>query len=301
MTAMLLKQLHAPPALTERRYRTFAEISYTVGDLSANQPSDVLKGSQTHPTVVADSSGQVSRTNVSGTAKAAQRAITPAGQPPPTLPTVTLAGNDEPLITIPTVDVSAARLVCSEAGPNSGIFAIRRSGSVTSDLTVKYSLDGTAVNGTDYEPLSGSVTIRAGAESAAVVVQPIDDCSTESAELVTLTLTADASYHVNGVLDTATLIILDDDLPGLDFVKTVAPVLMDSPATNLLKGQTNGRHRLVWNTEAGRRYQLQHRSHLNATNWTKLVDFIPTTNSTEISCEITNSDRQRLYRLVLVH
>ena len=27
MTAMLLKQLHAPPALTERRYRTFAEVS----------------------------------------------------------------------------------------------------------------------------------------------------------------------------------------------------------------------------------------------------------------------------------
>jgi len=30
MTAMLLKQLHAPPALTERRYRTFADISYRV-------------------------------------------------------------------------------------------------------------------------------------------------------------------------------------------------------------------------------------------------------------------------------
>ena len=40
MTAMLLKQLHAPPALTERRYRTFAEIS-VIGCMKPGSPAEL--------------------------------------------------------------------------------------------------------------------------------------------------------------------------------------------------------------------------------------------------------------------
>jgi hypothetical protein len=76
---------------------------------------------------------------------------------------------------------------------------------------VRYSLGGTAQNGSDYQSLSGSVTIAAGASSANVIVLPIDDRRIEIAELVILTLSADEAYNV-GLLNTATVTILDNDL-----------------------------------------------------------------------------------------
>ena len=45
----------------------------------------------------------------------------------------------------------------------------------------------------------------------AVVVRPIDDRLVEVAELVSLTLSADASYEV-GLLNSAVVTILDNDL-----------------------------------------------------------------------------------------
>ena len=70
---------------------------------------------------------------------------------------------------------------------------------------------GTAINGVDYETLSGSVTIPDGASSVTVVVRPIDDRKIEIAELVILTLIPDEAYTI-GLLSTATVTILDNDL-----------------------------------------------------------------------------------------
>ena len=76
---------------------------------------------------------------------------------------------------------------------------------------MRYSLGGTAINGVDYETLSGSVTIPDGASSVTVVVRPIDDRKIEIAELVILTLIPDEAYTI-GLLSTATVTILDNDL-----------------------------------------------------------------------------------------
>lgn len=71
---------------------------------------------------------------------------------------------------------------------NFAVFKIRRSGPTDFPLPVFYKLGGTAENGADYARLSGELTIPAGAESAEVVVQPLEDDLGEGDETVVLSL-----------------------------------------------------------------------------------------------------------------
>ena len=71
---------------------------------------------------------------------------------------------------------------------NTASFRIRRSGPMTEDLVVAYSLGGTAENGADYERLPGLITIPAGQRWATVVVSPIHDDAAEVFETVVLKL-----------------------------------------------------------------------------------------------------------------
>ena len=109
------------------------------------------------------------------------------------------------------MSVVASDLFASEPGTDTGSFTVSRTGSTASALTVRYTLGGTASNGTDYQTLPGSVRIPAGASAAAITVRPIDDAKVEVAELVILTLTPDPAYDLN-LLSTATVTILDNDL-----------------------------------------------------------------------------------------
>src|SRR5439155_1645047 len=130
----------------------------------------------------------------------------------PDTATVTIHDNDQaPPPEKPTVSVVASDLLASEPGTDTGSFTFSRTGSGAASLTVHYSLGGTAINGVDYETLSGSVTIPDGASSVTVVVRPIDDRKIEIAELVILTLIPDEAYTI-GLLSTATVTILDNDL-----------------------------------------------------------------------------------------
>jgi hypothetical protein len=124
--------------------------------------------------------------------------------------TVNIADNDQTPPPQPTVTVAATDANASESGQDAGTFTVSRSGSTTSSLTVRYSLGGSASNGTDYQSLSGSVTIAAGASSATVSVRPIDDTTVEGTETVVLTLSTDAAYVV-GSPGSATVNIADND------------------------------------------------------------------------------------------
>jgi len=61
-------------------------------------------------------------------------------------------------------------------------------------LTVHYSLGGSAVNGTDYQTLSGSVIIPAGSSTATVTVEPLGLLNV--LKTVVLTVSSDSSYTV---------------------------------------------------------------------------------------------------------
>ncbi len=68
------------------------------------------------------------------------------------------------------------------------IFTVWRNGQINTVLEVHYRVSGSASNGVDYEFLSGSVKIPAGAKSASITVAPIDDQLVEGTESVEITL-----------------------------------------------------------------------------------------------------------------
>ena len=118
----------------------------------------------------------------------------------------------------PTVTVTASDASAAEAGTDPGGFTVSRAGSTSGDLTVRYSIAGTAAAGSDYLALAGSVTIADGSESATILVTPFDDALVEGDETVVLTLSPDPAYAV-GSPGSATVTVADNDgLPVYSYV-----------------------------------------------------------------------------------
>jgi len=80
-------------------------------------------------------------------------------------------------------------------------------------ITVTYTVSGTAVSGTDFTPLSGTVTIPANSTSITFPVKVMNDTIAETAETVIVTLNTITSTmpFVKGAADKDTVIIYDDD------------------------------------------------------------------------------------------
>ncbi|MCW1921047.1 putative Ig domain-containing protein [Luteolibacter arcticus] len=123
--------------------------------------------------------------------------------------TVTLSDDDTPVVTVSLPDASA-----SEAGPDSGLFLIHRTGSTAAALKVYYGVHGTALHGTDYGALNGEVIIPAGATSAPVVIAPYNDDLGEPAESVVLAVTTFNNGYSLGSAFQGTVTIADNaDVP----------------------------------------------------------------------------------------
>ena len=88
------------------------------------------------------------------------------------------------------------------------------SGPASTDTVVNYTVAGTATSGSDFTPLSGSVTITAGSTTATISVPVADDSLIEGTENVSVTLTGIASGDANislGGTTVASIDVLDDD------------------------------------------------------------------------------------------
>lgn len=85
------------------------------------------------------------------------------------------------------VGVEATDMFCSEAGGDTCVFTVSRTGSTVSVITVDYLIKGTATSGTDYTAISGTATIGAAASSTTVTITPLSD-SDEGWETVLLSL-----------------------------------------------------------------------------------------------------------------
>ncbi len=110
---------------------------------------------------------------------------------------------------------TASTAVCrffTNCGPQNAIFAVHRFGTTNSDLTVTYSIGGTATNGVDYVTLPGTVTIPAGQRAALIAVVPLDDGPPDITSTVILKLTP-GSYII-GRPASAAAIILDAPAPA---------------------------------------------------------------------------------------
>jgi hypothetical protein len=83
----------------------------------------------------------------------------------------------------------------------------------SSDITIHYTMSGTAVSGTDYITPSGSVTLPAGLTTTNIFITPIDNAVASGNKTIVVNVAADPGYVV-GAGASATNILRDDELPA---------------------------------------------------------------------------------------
>jgi hypothetical protein len=89
-------------------------------------------------------------------------------------------------------------MLAKPAGSNvspftAGAFVITRTGSTIAPLTVSYSIGGTAINGVDYDSISGSVQIPIGLVAASIPIAPINPLIIGGKEVIAA-ISPDSSY-----------------------------------------------------------------------------------------------------------
>lgn len=87
-------------------------------------------------------------------------------------------------------------------------------------LQVGYTVGGTATSGADFQPLAGTLAIAAGATSAQITLQTINDTFDEDPETVVLTLTGGPGVVVGTVAARSHQIEDNDPLPQLQFANS---------------------------------------------------------------------------------
>ena len=99
-----------------------------------------------------------------------------------------------------------------ENGIIPGVFRISRA-DTAHDLTITYTIDGTAAAGQTYTALSGTATIPAGSSSVDVEVVPLIDAQTTEDKTVVLTLNG-GLYGVNAQAGSAELTVVNLVVPA---------------------------------------------------------------------------------------
>lgn len=141
---------------------------------------------------------------------------------------LTIVDNDSSA-SLPEVFLEAVDPAAAEAGPEDGGFRVSLDAPLGTDLPVRYRVSGTAVNGVDYAPLSGSVTLPAGEVSVLLDVSPIDDGLAETGETVILGLAPSAAYRI-GAPALASVVIADSELDPLRPVTPILSISATDPA-----------------------------------------------------------------------
>ncbi|MCI0537592.1 MAG: hypothetical protein L0Z50_20450 [Verrucomicrobiales bacterium] len=124
--------------------------------------------------------------------------------------TVTIQDDDAPAATIVTVTASDPMAGEPGSGQEKGKFTFSRTGSTAAELTVTYTVGGSAASGPDYTPIGTTVTFAAGSATKNKTVIVADDTDVEPNETVRVTLAAGGGYSV-GSPSSATVTIQDDD------------------------------------------------------------------------------------------
>ena len=111
---------------------------------------------------------------------------------------------------LPQVTLAVTDDTAGEYGPDSGRTTVTRTGDTASNLTVTYSVGGTADNGFDHQFLSGELVILAGESQGDITIIPVDDLESEGSETVVITLALEPAYSV-GSPSSGTVTIADDE------------------------------------------------------------------------------------------
>lgn len=120
---------------------------------------------------------------------------------------VTISDNDDPT-TLPNVEISVVDGTTTEGVEDPVQIRFSRTENTSGDLTIHYSVSGTASPGLDYDTLSGSIVIPDGETQVFLELQAIADTEQEPLETVTLTLIEDPTYQLGSQTE-ATVQLLD--------------------------------------------------------------------------------------------
>jgi hypothetical protein len=174
--------------------------------------------------------------------------------------TATILDDDVPRVTLTAATSSAAE---EQAGAYLEFLA-QRVGDTTADLTVMYTVGGTAAAANDYAAFpgfdpatgTGTITIPAGQSSIVITISSVDDALPEGDETVVLTLTPGSEYSI-GSPGAATGTIVDDDVVGAPVVTLSAPDPqasepgLDTAAFQISRRGSQSDALVVWYTVSG--------------------------------------------------
>ena len=119
--------------------------------------------------------------------------------------TVTISDNEA------VVTITAATNPATEAGLRTSRYTVTRTGPRTNALTVTYIMEGTAIAGTDFAALPGTIIIPAGASSVTITLTPLSDNFGEASETAIVTLQNGPGYRGGDTNSSATINITDDE------------------------------------------------------------------------------------------
>ncbi|NER35226.1 MAG: hypothetical protein F6J93_14650, partial [Oscillatoria sp. SIO1A7] len=117
----------------------------------------------------------------------------------------------------PTVNIEVTDPEASETG-DGGYMVVTRSGDTSQEITVNYTLGGSATVGTDYENPGSSIVIPAGETQAVIAIKPINDTGAEGSENVTVTLGTGSGYVLGS--DASGTVTTTDDEPSYNWTWT---------------------------------------------------------------------------------
>jgi autotransporter-associated beta strand protein len=126
-----------------------------------------------------------------------------------------------------TVGVAATDASADETGADAGTFTFTRGGSLIGDITVNFTLSGSATNSTDYVSISSSIIIPGSTTTATVMITPEADPLVEGMEDVILTIDS-GDYSITA--GSATVSIADSNH---------APVWQATPITGAAALEAN--------------------------------------------------------------
>lgn len=123
-----------------------------------------------------------------------------------TIDTITITDNDT---FVPTVSLSVpTQSVIENSG--TGTLTVNLSGAADSEVTIPFSVSGTALNGTDYTISGSPLVIAAGLTTGTITLNLVDDSLIEGNETVIVTLGVPTNATL-GATTTQTVTITDND------------------------------------------------------------------------------------------
>jgi subtilisin-like proprotein convertase family protein len=122
---------------------------------------------------------------------------------------------------IPVVDFSSAVYSGTENGGDITV-TVNLNATSSNTVTVDYaSSDGTAIAGSDYTAVNGTLTFNPNETSKTFTVTAIDDTMIENNETVTLVLSNASNATLGTARSPATLTIIDNDSLSVDFSNNI--------------------------------------------------------------------------------